>query len=475
MITFDRSACNMVCIPAAAAEQLLAAPPACLKVYLYGLLRGSAELSQLCEELQLEQAQAADALTWLAEAGLLAAHSTDASVLLYAGAAVPADRPPEVYQDAEFNALLQALFSDRVLSVNDFKALYECESVYGLEKKAVLVLAEACINTHRAKNRVPMSYIREEARAWAADDVLTYEQALEKMARTISDKQGVKEVLKLLGAAKKNPSEEERRLYDKWINTWGFSLESIRAAMPATAKTLYPSMKYLDAILADLHRQGLVQAGEVAAYFADRELTDRNIKEMLEHLGAPRHTVSPDMRAQYLRWQAMGFGQREMLYACKLAGARGAANLDYVATLLAGWAARGLTALPDITARLEEDGLRRSGAAELLARAGISRAVSRRDIEVYERLLRKYNMPAEVVLYAAECAYGYAAPLKAAEKILAAWQAQGIATLDAARREHAAHAQAGGKTQARFDERDYTLDQMRAMLPDTLAELEDDA
>ena len=53
MIHFNHTAIDAVSIPKVVAEQLLAAPGACVKVYLYGLLRASAQPEQIAQELEL--------------------------------------------------------------------------------------------------------------------------------------------------------------------------------------------------------------------------------------------------------------------------------------------------------------------------------------------------------------------------------------------------------------------------------------
>ena len=470
MIAFDKSKIDCISLPKWAAERLLQAPPACFKLYVYGLLRSKAEdTEQISAETGLSMREVMDAMDALRTLELFVP-AEGASAFCYA-----ADPPqtaffaPEVYDDAEYNAMLQALFSDRVLSMQDYKTFYECRDVYGLPAKVVLLLAEYCILNHRAKNQLPMSFIREEGRKWANEHIVTVEQADEKIATERSVEAGVREVLRRLGI-RKSPSEEEQKLYLKWTRDWGFSLGGIRAAMVATTKAQYPSMKYLDSILKELYQAGKFTAAEVTEHFTAAEEMDENVKALLSRLGAPRHTVTADMRQMYARWQTMGFSQKEVLFAASMAVQKGSANLEYVNMLLTGWRMNGLATCEQIEDHLKRDGLKRQSANRMLSLAGVPREATRRDIETYERFLRKYGLPADVVLYAAECAYGMNTPLKAMEKILQNWQTAGVKDLKSAREENRRHRQKSRKLQD-FSERSYTSEDIRARIEDPLADI----
>ncbi len=61
----------MVSLPRSAVEALLEKNEASIKVYLYGLVRGEAEVAQISAELKLSQAQILEAFSLLEEAGLI--------------------------------------------------------------------------------------------------------------------------------------------------------------------------------------------------------------------------------------------------------------------------------------------------------------------------------------------------------------------------------------------------------------------
>lgn len=472
MIKFDKTLTGSVSIPTWAAEELLKAPSFCVKFYLYALLRSeAADADMICAETGLKTAEVMEAIDTLSTLGLFMPSDDVTGIVL--APAPPAVEPhaEEVYNDSEYNSMLQALFSDRVLSFNDYKTFYEVREVYGLPVNVVYMLAEYCINHHKAKNRLPMSYIREEGRAWAKEGIDTVHLAEEKMAVAASADEGVRDVLRSLGITHKSPSDEERALYDKWTREWGFSLGGIRASMAATTRAQYPSMKYLDSILKELYKDGLLTREDISAHLTHAEETDERIKELLKRLGAPRLTVTKEHRSMLSRWRSMGFTEREMNYAASLASAKGVASIEYVNMLLTGWRAGGLTRLEDIESKLADNDVKRSAAVRMLTLAGISKEPGKRDIDMFERFMKKYGMPEEVVFLAAECSYGMAAPMKAMEKILSVWSEQGVKDLDAAKEANKRHRASYTKKSQGFDERSYTEDELDARVKDPLKDI----
>lgn len=468
----DFKAPEYITIPKWTAEELMKAPAEAVKLYLYGLTRHTAQdIDQIAAETELSPAKVLEGFEMLKNLGLLTQDS-DARVYDYRTEQQQAEPQTEaVYDNTEFNSLLQELFSDRILSIKDYATFYECKDVYGLPESVVLMLAEDCIMLHKAKNRLPMSFVRRMGQEWAEEGIDTIALAQEKMNAERSEKDGAKEVLRLLGI-RKNPSEEEEKLYHKWTKVWGFSQGGIRASMVATTKAQYPSMKYLDAILKELYGLGKVTYNDVAEHFLAAEQADDILKKLMSCIGLPRRTVSDEQRRMYSRWRTMAFGEQEILYAGSIASKKGYASFEHIDKILTGWRMKGLVRIEDIENMLKNEEGRRAAAEEFLSRAGIEKSVTKTDIEKYERLQRKYGFSEEIMLFAAECAYGYASPMRAAETILAGWQSAKVTTLEQAREEHKNHranAKKGGST--RFEERHYTEEELDAHIKDPLADI----
>ena len=369
--------------------------------------------------------------------------------------------------------MLQTLFGDRELTYSDYRAIYECIDVYGLEGPVTLALCEYCIKKHRLGVRLPMSYLKEMARGWARDGVLTIEDANARLLRLDGDEGSAEEVLRLL-KINKLPTIEEEKLYHKWTEEWGFSFAAIQSALAETTKVRYPSMKYLDGILKGMYARGLVSARDIDGYLQETDAVDSNIKELLIRLCQPRLTVSPDFRKKYASWRGLGFGQEEMTFACTVAMNKGRGNLEFVDSLLRKWHSLRLLTVPDIQSYLNRQKNLNAGAGDMLGAAGINKPVSTADETLYTKFTEEYQMPKDVILFAARQAYGHGAPLKAMDKMLSRWHEVGAHTLAAAKAANASfHAPPAGNAsqqQGAFLERSYAGGELERKVRDPLAE-----
>lgn len=472
MIHFNHTAIDAVSIPKVVAEQLLAAPGACVKVYLYGLLRASAQPEQIAQELEISKEELFEALEFLEKAGLTAVEVTGGTHIVYRQKKEekePLDQA--LYQDGEFNHMLQALFSDRELSYRDYKTCYECIDVYGLPKQVLLMLIECCINASKVGNRVPIAYIKEKAKEWSKAGIVTIDLAQQRIEEEKNARGGARAILRCL-KINRLPTEEEEKLYDKWEREWGFSFAAIKAATAATTKAQYPTMKYLDGVLKNLHRDGRLSEGSVKEHFLSTEQIDDKIKELLKIISAPRLTVSPEYRKKYLRWKEMGYGEEEITFAFVYASAEGRGSVEYADMLLAGWNARGLRTAEEIKRYLNERAARKRRVARMLETAGVKKAVARADEEFYERFTERYGMNEEIVLFAAQRAYGAPAPLRAMDKMLRRWSERNVTTLAQAQSEDEVFRAGFGRTQAGDTlERSYAPGELEAKIRDPLAEM----
>ncbi len=466
MIKFDKSLFDMICLPRTAAEALLGAPPACLKLYIYCILRdGAQDLGQAAQELNLPAPEVTDALQYLKIKGLLNMEDAENIELTY-----PEEKKEKaaVYCDAEEAAVLQSLFSDRLLSARDYLAINECTSVYGLNSDVVHVLIEYCIKTHRAKNRVPMSYIKKKALEWAEAGVDTVELAVKRSQSEMKDSGALKEILVMMGIRGRQPSAEEQKLYEKWTNVYGMDLDAITAAMPATLSAVNPSCKYLDRILTQLYNENKTSAEKIAESLTDRELTDDSIKMLLKELGAPNRTVTEAMRKRYMRFKYMGFSQETILLAAGEAVKSGVATMENVDMILSGWAGKGILKEEDILRFIENTQKNNERAKEFLSCLGVSRRPTSRDVSLINRCLRQ-GMTEETLMFAAKCAYGTASPMKYVQTILNSWQEAGVKTLSEAQAQNERH-RVADKRQI-YDERTYTEEELMSKVRDPLADL----
>ena len=120
-------------------------------------------------------------------------------------------------------------------------------------------LIEYCV-TRGHKN---LRYMESVALAWHKAGYQTVEQA-KKESSLFS--QTYFAVLKAFGIKGRNPVESETGYVDKWIKTWGFSLELVLEACGRTMSKIHePSFEYTDSILNGWRLENAMSLEEVAA------------------------------------------------------------------------------------------------------------------------------------------------------------------------------------------------------------------
>lgn len=464
MLRFEKTALDMVNIPRGAVLQILDGPTGCANVYLFGLIGNGGSVDEIARELGLTKRVVLMALEYLQEKGLI---MVTGEAISYKAALPNGVYDEAVYEDSMYNALLQRMFSDRELTYLDYKAIYECHSIFNLPKDVVLILVEACIATHKSRSRVPSSYIRDMARIWAKEGISTIEQAEQKKFVMQGANDSAAEVLRMLGIGRL-PSDEEVRLYEKWTRNWGFSFGAVKAALAATTGVQYPTMKYLDGILRNMRNKGKLTGEELKQHLDDTQDIDNYIKELLSRLPSLRQTVSPDYRLKYMEWREMGFTQGALEQACSRAASAGHGNFDCVDKILFEWRDLKIFTEEQITNYKEIRRKLEASVAEVMAIAGVNRRPTRADEQAYVKYIETYSMPHELVVYGAERAYGTNAPMKYLDKLMRIWFEAGINTLKEAQKEYGVRVRPVTK-RATAGEREYTQEDLDNIFGDPLA------
>jgi len=452
-----------VSIPKQAIDALIEASPAALRLYLFGLAHERADLSELTGALSLKREELLLAMEELENRGLLGICVQGETTFTYLAPAPVATNAP-VYPDAQFNARLQSLFTDRLLTDADFKLFYECIDVYSLPREVVLMLAEHCIGTHKRKNRLPISYIRDRARAWAQEGIDT-PAAAEKRMREGAAESGCAKVLRSLGIRGRYPTDEEERLYQVWTREWGATDEAIAAAMRATASSRNPNMSYLNSVLRSMYEKGLLSGDAPERIRLERE-TEAELKAVKKMLGAVPLTFSQEERSRYDAWRAAGFSQGAILLGAKACAARERRTMEALSALLLSWKKAGVCSESEISALLRDEAALSRRVRAFLDRAGVTAPPSPADLRLYRRFESEYGMSEEVILFAAECAHGSANALRYAQKLLLEWSRAGVSSVSAAEAERAKHHTC--KKPVDYSERDYAPGELSAKVHNAL-------
>jgi len=456
-------------------EYMLGAPGEYVKVYLYGLMlcyhnQERMSLTSMAKDLKSTEEEVERAFRYWERNGLVRRVGDNPVCYAYRNikqlTLTRAQDPAEKLYNRAFAEEARRILGDRLSEASDYNRIYDWLDVYEFPEEVVLMLLR--YEMQRSKGRFSFKVADRTAKEWAHRGVRSVEDA-EKIV--LIDDVRAKALKRLIGSLGQAglPSDDQKEMYNKWLDEWGFTAEAIEEARKQTANA--PTMGYLNGILRRLHEQGKHTEWEVKQSIRQSDNAHDFSGRVLDGLGRVGVVPTQEDKACIAGWISDGFAQEMILMAVHEVHARGGASLEDVDAKLSTWKKQGFTSPEQISAARMRVKALNEQLREVYAAAGLEKRVNQPDRDLLTRWLGEWAMPVELVLLAAEYARGAGAPMKIADKILSDWQRAGIRDAQAARAEHEAHVRAGAgmkplmKTQKDTMMRhDYTDDDFRKMM-----------
>lgn len=140
----------------------------------------------------------------------------------------------------------------RLLKPNDIQLILYLYESLGFPMDLILYLYDYCISM----NKTHIKYIERVAANWHRDGIRTVEQARITANQYRQYKKEYSTIAKTLGFHR-SLAEAECEYVDKWLQTWGFPLETVLDACRRTIlQTQNPSFHYINKILKAWHDAG---------------------------------------------------------------------------------------------------------------------------------------------------------------------------------------------------------------------------
>ena len=405
-------------------EYLPVAPDDCLRVYLYARLlcchpELGGSVSDVARALRLTDEAVEDAFRFWEREGLvkrLTDRPPTYALLPMRGAASVSEMDQQYYQFRDFNASLQRLFGDVILH-GEVAIPQEWVTVFGYTVEAALKIVEYGLTVLRLSRRTPRATLRKldnVAREWSERGARTLADVERMIAEKSGDMSMAEAVLKRFGL-RRRPTEDELALARKWRG-WGFDTEAVLAACGETTKASNPSFAYVDRVLEGRYLQ-----------------TDANfaaLRDVLRELGASA-LPTPETLKRYAAFLEAGFEAATVTAAAIALNAQNRHRFEDLERLLTQWAEKGLFRADAAEAYLQRQRGLQAEMIELLRLAGSDRTPGLADIALFEGWKARFSP--EMLRLAAEQARGKGAAVGAIDKLLAAWEKEGVSTPEQAR------------------------------------------
>ena len=219
-------------------EYMLRAPGNFVKVYLYGLMlcyhsTERMSLASMGKDLDMPEEEVERAFRYWEREGLVRRTGDNPVRYTYYNlkqiTLARAENPGEKLYHREFTDEIRRKLDGQTLSAADYEAIFDWIDVLELPEEVVLMLLENERQRSRT-GRVSISIASRTAREWAQSGVRTVEDA-EKML--ILDSAREKELRRLLArlGQRHAPSEDEKEMYKKWVDEWGFTAEAVQVCI----------------------------------------------------------------------------------------------------------------------------------------------------------------------------------------------------------------------------------------------------
>lgn len=443
-----------------------------IKVYLYGLFlattrQAETNIDTLCTSLNMTESEIVSAYEEFEDLGLVRIVNKTPLEVSYLSRK-RSNQIPKKYKSekwSDFNAHLQRLFPERMLTPNEYNEYYAFLDDSKMSPDALIMIVQYCIDLKGMNVRYP--YILTVARNWANDGVKTISDVEDKLKEYDTQTEDMRQILSALG--RKGSAElEEKQLLQKWTRSWGYDITAILAA----AKQLKGSKTFakLDARLDEFFRASIFTKEDMDAWKKKRdELKDLAI-DINKTIGVYYDSVEHEIEVYIKPWIDKGFENdaiTKIAHYCFISNIR---TLDGMNGVVNKFYKSGLLSVGSIDDYLKSQLAVDEKIKEIIKATGRTRSVTQNDRDFYRTWSSTWGFDDEVILYAAELALGKPYPQSFINQTLSSFKTRGVKTVEEAKKQQFSTA---SKTPERTDEKIYTQEELRS-IAQSLGSLDDD-
>ena len=400
-----------------------------VKVYLYGLNLCSNpneednNLDTICKILSMTEDQVIKSFSYWQEMGLVQLVSTNPLEIKYlpvrAHSGSAKIRNKDKYSD--FNKQIQEIISGRMITPNEFNEYYSLIETYHFEPEALILIARYC--TAIKTSSIGYPYILAVAKDFAREGLKTVETVEQKFVEQEKSTKEIKQILDSLGL-KREADIDERNLYLKWTNSFGFT----HGVILAVAKTLKKKGGFarLDSVLSKYFEQKLFTMEEISAFSEERDAMFESAKNISRTLGLYYQNLESVVDTYVIDWTNKGFDFATLEYISKFCFTQSIRTLDGMNTVIQKFFKLGVISIEAIVQYIDASIKTDELIKEIFDKCGLIKSVSSYDRDFYKTWTSNWGFSHEQVLMATELTTGKNNPITYLNKVLADLHEQGV-------------------------------------------------
>ena len=447
-----------------------------VKVYLYGLNLCSNpnvednNLDTICKVLSLTEDDVLNAFSYWQEMGLVQIVSTNPLEVRFLPARARSGsakiRNREKYTD--FNEMIQSVITGRMITPTEFNEYYSLIETYHFEPEAIILIARYC--TKIKSSTIGYPYILAVARNFANEGVKTVEAVEQKFLEQEQNSDEIKRVLSALGL-KREADIDERNLYLKWNNSFGFT----NGTIVEVAKTLKKKGGFakLDSLLSKYYEQKLFTLEAIADFSEKQDEMYEIAKIVSKNLGLYYQNLENVVDVYVADWNNKGYSIDTLTFISMYCFKQSIRSLDGMNTVVQKFYKLGLISLESLEQYIMSIIKSDEEIKLVLDKAGLVRSVSSYDRDYYKTWTNNWGFSDEQILMVAEVSTGKSNPMSYINKVLASLNEKGIKTNEEIKKELKNVSVFVEKTPNKpaFAQRTYTAEEFNAVI-DSLDDVE---
>lgn len=415
------------------------ADPVSVKVYIYGLYKCSSPTSfdnnieSFAKALNMSEEDVIGAFEFWQEQGLVQVLKTSPIEIRY----IPLKNvinatklfKPDKYQT--FNMQAQEIFEGkREISKTEYGEYYEFMERYHVEQEALLMIMKYCVDSK--KSAVGYNYILTVAKNWASEGITQASQVEEKLNSFKQKDDEIQEFFKAIGI-KRNAYIEERSLFDKWINDYGFDLGLILYLSKKIKKFTNFTMTKLDQTLTKYYQMKLMTIQSIENFENEKKALYDLAKDINKSLGLYYESLENEVENYILRWLNLGYDKEVLLEIGSYCFKKSIRTLEGMDKTINKFYKLGIVSMEALMQYTDNILAINKQIEKILKDLSLSRNVNYIDRENYKTWTEEWKLSQELVNYGVELSKNKDNPMKYLSRVLADWHMKGINSIEEAK------------------------------------------
>ena len=355
-----------------------------------------------------------------------------------------------------------------MISPIEFNEYYNLIENHHFEPEAIIMIIKYC--TTLKSNDIGYAYIVKVAKSFGEQGIKTVSALEAKLLEQERSSIEIKNILKTLGL-NRDADLDERNLYLKWINSFGFTDGVIKEV--AKLQNKKGGMGKLDETLSKLYEQKLFTIEEIEAYSKEKEQMYTIARKVASTLGLYYQNLESVVEIYIKDWINKGYDEETLSLLSTYCFKQDIKTLSLMHEIVLKLYKLGIVSIDSINQYIEGLVSTDNAIKEILNILGLVRRVNSSDRDFYKTWSEDWNFEDKIISLVAEKAKNASSPIRYMNKLLLDLNSKNIHDYDQAKEalKNAQIETSTKETKKDFIEREYTKDELNALF-DSLDDIE---